>query len=129
MPSRTPIGSQVREYLHTWRTAGPIEPDTEGIFSYKVDPRKQTGWRAWVYNHRWSPIQSIETDLAWVAFIVFSAATLLTHNTAVFFPIAVNIFVLGLMLFQKAKKTEPSSAFQAPSFRNWIFINYLSYRQ
>ena len=115
-----PIGSQFREYLHAWRTSGPVEPDTEGDFSYKDETRNQTGWRAWIFRHRWLPIQTIETDLAWVAFIVFSAATLLSHNTAVFFPLATNIFVLGLMLFQRIKKSGSPPAFQAPSFGNWV---------
>ncbi len=115
-----PIGSQFREYLHAWRTPGPVEPDTEGDLTYNVEPRHQTGWRAWISRHRWSPIQTIETDLAWIAFIVFSAATLLTHNTAVFFPAAVNLYVLGLMLFQSIRKSESMPAFQAPSFGNWI---------
>jgi mannosyltransferase len=114
-----PIGSQFREYLHAWRTSGPVESEAKGDFSYMVEPPR-TGWRAWVYGHRWSPIQTIETDLAWVAFIVFSATTLLTHNTAVFFPLATNIFVLGLMLFQRIKKSGSPPAFQAPSFWNWV---------
>jgi hypothetical protein len=115
-----PIGSQFREYLHAWRTLGPVEPDRQSDFSYKDETRHPTGWRAWILRHRWSPIQTIETDLAWVALIVFSAATLLSHNTAVFFPIATNIFVLGLMLFQRIKKSGPLPAFQAPSFGNWV---------
>jgi hypothetical protein len=115
-----PIGSQFREYLHTWRTSGPVEPDTERDFSYKDETRNQTGWRAWIFRHRWLPIQTIETDLAWVAFIVFSAATMLTHNTAVLFLLATNIFVLGLMLFQRITKSGSLPLFQAPSFWNWV---------
>ena len=115
-----PIGTQFREYLHAWRTAGPLEADTEKDFSYKDETRNQTGWRAWISRHRWSPIRSIETDLTWVAFIVFSAATMLSHNTAVLFPFAANIFVLGLMLFQRRKKSGSPPAFQAPSFGNWV---------
>ena len=115
-----PIGIQFREYLHAWRTPGPVEADTEREFSYKDMTRNQSGWRAWIYRHRWLPIQSIETDLAWVAFIVFSAATLLSHNTAVFFSLATNIYVLGLMLFQRIKKSGSPPAFQAPSFGNWV---------
>jgi hypothetical protein len=65
-------------------------------------------------------IQAIETDLAWVALIVFSAATLLCHNTAALFILAVNLFVLGLMLFQRIRKSGPPPAFQAPSFGNWV---------
>ena len=88
-----PIGSQFRETLHALFTPGPL-------------------------RQRWLPIQAIETDLAWVAYIVFSAATMLSHNTAVLFPLAANIFVLGLMLYQKKSGSPP--AFQAPSFGNWI---------
>ena len=115
-----PIGSQFRDYLHAWRTCRPVEQDTEEEFSYKDENSNQTGWRAWIFRHRWVPIKTIETDLAWVAFIVFSAATLLSHNTAVFFPVAANIFVLGLMLFQRIRKSGSPPAFQAPSIGNWV---------
>jgi len=115
-----PFGSQFREYLHAWRTSRQPEPDTEGDFSYAKKTRNQRGWRAWIFRHRWLPIQTIETDLAWVAFIVFSATTMLSHNTAVLFPLATNIFVLGLMLFQRIKKSGSLPAFQAPSFWNWV---------
>ena len=113
-----PIGSQFREYLHAWRTPGPVEPDTQAEFSYRDETRSQSGWRAWIFRHRWSPIRTIETDLAWVAFIVFSAATMLSHNTAVLFPLATNLFVLGLMLFQRLKKAGSPPSLQAPSFGN-----------
>ncbi len=115
-----PIGSQFREYLHAWRTFAPVEPDAKEEFSYKDKTRDQSAWRAWILRHRWLPIHSIETDLAWVVFVVFSVATLLSHNTAVLFPLAVNIFVLGLMLFQRIKKSGSPTGFQAPSFGNWV---------
>jgi hypothetical protein len=118
--SARPIGSQFREYLHAWRTSGPVETEDERGFSYKDETRDQSGWRAWIFRHRWSPIRTIETDLAWVAFILFSAATLLSHNTAVFFVVATNIFVLALMLFRRLSKSGSQPAFQAPSFRNWM---------
>jgi mannosyltransferase len=115
-----PIGSQFREYLHAWRTSGPVEPYTKKEFSYQDETRYRSGWRAWFFRHRWSPIYTIETDLAWVVLIVFSVATLLSHNTAVLFPVAANIFVLGLMLFQRIKKSGSPPGFQAPSFGNWV---------
>jgi hypothetical protein len=118
--SARPIGSQFREYLHAWRTSRQPAPDSEGDFSYQDEARYHTGWRDWIYRHRWLPIQAIETDLAWVAFIVFSAATLLSHNTAVLFLLASNIFVLGLMLFQRLMKPGSLPAMQAPSFGNWV---------
>src|SRR5690606_24263570 len=117
--STRPIGSQFRDYVHALRTLGPVEPDTK-TFSYKDVTRDQTGWRARIFRHRWLPMQALETDLAWVAFIVFSAVTLLSHNTAVLFPLATNVFVFGLMLFQKVNKTRSRPAFQAPSFWNWV---------
>ncbi len=114
-----PIGSQFRDYLHAWRTSGPVEPGPEDDLSHLYDTRDPNRWKAWILRHRWSPIQTIETDLAWVAFIVFSAATLYSHNTAVLFPLATNIFVLGLVLFQRKKAPGAQPAFQAPSFWNW----------
>ncbi|MBL8062310.1 MAG: glycosyltransferase family 39 protein [Anaerolineales bacterium] len=115
-----PIGSQFRDYLYAWRTAAPPEPDIEREFNYKDEFRSQSKWRAWISRHRWLPIQSIETDLAWVTFIVFSAATLLTHNLAVFFPVATNLFVLALMFFQRWNKPGSHPALLAPSFRSWV---------
>ena len=117
--SARPIGSQFWEYLHAWRTPEPVEPGRQGDFSYEAEVRAQTGWSAWVSRHRWLPVQAIETDLAWLVLIVFSAATLLSHNAAVLFPLATNFFVLGLMLFQRAKKSGTQPAFQSPSFWNW----------
>jgi uncharacterized membrane protein len=116
----SPIGSQFVEYLHVWRTAGPAEPNTQREFSYKDETRNQTGWSAWRLRYRWLPIRTIETDLAWVTFIVFSAATLLSHNTAVFFVLAANLFVFGLMLYRRIRQSGPLPAFQAPSMGNWV---------
>ncbi len=120
--SRTtrPIGSQFRDYLHAWRSLPPAESEANQDFSYKENNHNRTGLKAWFFRHRLPSIRIIETDLAWVIFIIFSAATLYTHNTAVFFPIATNIFVLGLMLFQKIRKSGSPPAFQAPSFWNWM---------
>ena len=115
-----PIGSQFREYLHAWRTTGLVEPDTEGDFSYKIELHNQIGLRTRILRHHWLPIQTIETDLAWVAFIVFSAATMLSHNTAVLFPLATNTFVFSLILFQRIKGSGSPHTLQAPSFLNWV---------
>ncbi len=118
--SVSPIGSHFRAYLHAWRTSEPVEPDTNKEFSYKDQIPDQTGWRGWISRHRWLPIQAVETDLAWVAFIIFTAATLLTHNTAVFYLLAVNIFVLGLILLHRNRKPEHTPALRAPSLGSWI---------
>ncbi|MAT98335.1 MAG: hypothetical protein CL608_14415 [Anaerolineaceae bacterium] len=115
-----PIGSQFREYLHVWRTSGPVESGPKGVFSYRDETRNETGWRAWLFGRRWLPVETMATDLAWVTFIVFSAATMLTHNTAVLFPLATNTFVLGLMLVQKMKESGSALAFQVPSLGNWV---------
>jgi len=116
--SVNPIGSQFRAYLRAWRTAGASAPEADNEFGAQIAP--PTGWRAWFARHRWAPVQTIETDLAWAALIFFSTATMLTHNTAVLFPIAVNVFVLGLMLFQRLNQSGAQPAFQAPAWRNWV---------
>jgi hypothetical protein len=118
--STLPIGSQFRQYLHTWRKAGPAEADGIKAFSYKDMTSEQTGWRGWISRHRWLPIETVETDLAWLTFIVFSAATMLSHNTALLFPVATNVFVFGLMLYRKTKKPVSTPTFQAPSPGNWV---------
>lgn len=118
--SARPIGSQFREYVHAWRTSRQPEPEVERDFSYANKVRTQTGWRAWIFRHRWLPVQAVETDLAWVAFIVFSAAAMLSHNAAVLFPLAANIFVLGLILLGRTHKSGSDPAFSAPSFSNWV---------
>lgn len=115
-----PIGSQFQKYIHAWRASERVKPDTKRDLSYEDEIAVLTGWRGWIYHHRWVSIQTIDTDLSWVAFIVFSAATLLTHNTAIFFSLATNIFVLGLMLFQWINKSGTTSALQPPSISNWV---------
>ena len=115
--SARPIGSHLRDYLRAWRTPGPAEPAAGGDLSYEDEARARTGWRAWLSRHRRPPLRGIETDLAWAALIVFSAATLFSHNTAVFFLLAANVFVLGLALVQKRAGSLPS--LQAPSVGNW----------
>jgi 4-amino-4-deoxy-L-arabinose transferase-like glycosyltransferase len=114
-----PIGRQLREYVHTWRTAGPVARASQDDLRYQVAAARK-GWRAWIFRHRWSSIKTIETDLAWIALIVFSAATLLTHNTAVFFFAATNLFVLGLFLMQRQRNARVPPALLAPSPANWV---------
>jgi 4-amino-4-deoxy-L-arabinose transferase-like glycosyltransferase len=115
-----PFGAQFRQYLRAWRTPAPAEPAAPAEFSYAPEPSSQTGWRAWLLRLRLPPLQIIGTDLAWVAYVVFSAATLLTHNAAVLFPLAANLFVFGLMLIQRKQKPAASPAFQAPALGNWL---------
>jgi uncharacterized membrane protein len=59
------------------------------------------------------------TRWEWAAFVLFSAATLYTHNTAVLFLLAVNLFVLGLMLSERTQKPGSPRSFQSPSFGDW----------
>lgn len=115
-----PIGGQLRAYLHAWRSRPPAATDSAEEFSYADQTRPQTGWRAWFQRGRWPPLHTIATDLAWVAFVVFSTATLLTHNTAVFFLLAVNLFVLGLLLARRLRPGGKPPALQAPSLANWV---------
>lgn len=59
---------------------------------------------------------------AWAVYIIFTAATLLTHNTAIFFLLAVNLFVLGAILWRaRAGRTQPATHDPQPAFRRrWL---------
>ena len=50
------------------------------------------------------PLSDVATDLAWLAYMFFTAATVLTHNTAIFYPIAANLFVLGFIAYRKLSR-------------------------
>jgi hypothetical protein len=56
--------------------------------------------------------------------VLFTAITLLTHNTAVFFPIAANLLMLGLLLIKASGLTfsqSPISNLQSRTFlHNWL---------
>ena len=115
-----PIGRQFIDYIRAWLKPQPVERDRGVSFSYKDITTHQSGWRGWISRHRFLPVQAIETDLAWTVFILFTAATMLTHNTAILFPIATNIFVIGLMIAPRGKKSASTPGLGAPSLRNWI---------
>jgi mannosyltransferase len=63
--------------------------------------------------------QAISTDLAWLGYIFFTVATLLTHNTAIFFPIATNLFIFGL-IFLRYRKPGNADSLQPPALKNWL---------
>ena len=56
---------------------------------------------------RWLRLEEIRTDLAWLGYILFSAATVLSHNTAILFPLATNLFVCGFILRQRLSRSSP----------------------
>jgi uncharacterized membrane protein len=64
-------------------------------------------------------LRAVETDLAWGAYIFFTAATVWTHNTAVFFLIAANLFVGGLM-WVRVRWPGRKGQLQPPFLKNWM---------
>jgi mannosyltransferase len=98
-----PLGQQLADFFRAWRSARAAEANarSEAGVGYQQDFRESSAWVSAPTRRRWLPIQAIETDLAWLAYIFFTAATVLSHNTAVFFPVAVNLFVFGFMLVRK----------------------------
>jgi mannosyltransferase len=120
------LGQQLADLWQTWRVARAVErgaqPETAG---YERDFRESTDWVSVPTRRRWLPLQTIKTDLAWLGYIVFTTATMLSHNTAVFFPIAANIFVLSALLIQRllpARSPGPLVPWPPclPSLRNWL---------
>jgi uncharacterized membrane protein len=106
------------------------------------DPRAATmpagrqalgAWRAWRMTGRLPALRTLGTDLSWGAYVLFAAATVWTHNTAVLFLVATNAFVLGLMWTRRRSKASTPEggpgfaatvgewgALRPPAMRSWI---------
>jgi mannosyltransferase len=87
--------------------------------------------RAWPTRRQ--PLHAVQADIAWIVYIVWQTATALTHNTALLFPVAVNLFVGGLIVWRKASlgarhgETVPTpSNLYAPSVSNWLLAQLAS---
>jgi mannosyltransferase len=76
--------------------------------------------RAWRATGHRPPLRTIETDLAWLAYVLFTVLTLLTHNTAIFFPIATNLLVLALFSAKISGYTLSQSPISNLFLRNWL---------
>ena len=114
-----PIGAQFQHFYRTWRQAPhqALEPPS--------DFRTDLGWLTAPTERRHPPLQTITTDLAWAGYIIFTTATLLSHNTAIFFPLATNLFIFGLIIFRHFISPAPLPPYspaplRLPSLRNWL---------
>lgn len=76
-------------------------------------------WQAWRTTRR-PRLRAIETDLAWLAYVVFTTATLLTHNVSVFLPLAANLLVLGLFVVRGAGPRFFQPPISNRFLRNWL---------
>jgi len=116
-----PLGQQFIDFWQTWRAARAAErearPETAG---YGRDFREATDWVSAPTRRRWLPLRTIETDLAWLGYMVFTTAALLSHNTAVFFPVAANLFVLGLLLVRLCTANYELRITNYALLRNWL---------
>jgi hypothetical protein len=65
--------------------------------------------------------------LAWLTYVVCTAAALLTHSTAVFLPIAANLFVLGLMGWRR-QAMRRHRASPIASGRRYVWGDWVSLR-
>ena len=84
-----PVGRQIQRLIRSWR--GKRVPD----------------------------LRTAATDLAWAAYVLFTAATMLTHSTAILYMLATNAFVFGLAW---ARRRWPGAGdqLQSPSLANWL---------
>ncbi len=65
-----------------------------------------------------------KTALLCVAFASTTVAAMLTHNTAVFFPIAANALIAGWHVWRRwsENKTTPGARYAPPSLKNWALL-------
>lgn len=116
-----PIGRQLARFFGAWRSARLAETrqaDETGV-GYRRDFRRDLAWVSAPTRQRWLPLQAIETDLAWLALMIFTTAAMLSHNTAVLFPLAVNVFVFGFILYRRWRPTTAGQV-APPSLSNWL---------
>ncbi len=92
--AQVPLGSQLVRFVREWRTAPP------------------GAWRP--------SLHGIRTDLAWLGYILATAAALWTQHTAIFLPLAANGWVLGLRVWCRLRPTF-SPDLTLPSTRNWLW--------
>ena len=145
------LGRQFVDLWRTWQATRAAEreapPETTG---HGRDFQGIATRVSALTRHCWLSLHAIETDLAWLGYIVFTAATLLSHNAAVLFPVATNLFILGLLLmrglggstqiraakalkgdasprpwskthrYKPIKPEAQSAALQPPSLHNWL---------
>jgi mannosyltransferase len=67
---------------------------------------------------------TLRRGLLWAGYVMFTAAAMLTHSTALLLPLATNLFVFGLLGWRaKARRAPPSqreNALHPPHLRNWL---------
>jgi mannosyltransferase len=120
-PFHINFGQETRMYaLLTFNAAVAIYALTRLLTAADASRPIGSQVRDYLRARRWSSISTVATDLSWLVLIVFSVATMLTHNTAVLFPLAINVFVLGLLLWQRLKRAETPLSLQAPPLGNWV---------
>ncbi|MCB9158314.1 MAG: glycosyltransferase family 39 protein [Caldilineaceae bacterium] len=84
-------------------------------------------WRDWVTPVRWRRLHDVR---AAVGLALAQAGVMLTHNTAaVFFPLALNVAVLGALAYQRSTGRYVSlRAVNSPRFgRNWAMIQGVAF--
>jgi hypothetical protein len=91
------IGQQLGAFIVGWK------------HRQNADPRVKLSW---------ADIYRVETDLTWIGYILFTALAVYVHNTAIFLPLSINLFVFGLMLSRRFLHDGPGRL-NTPSMRNW----------
>jgi mannosyltransferase len=78
-------------------------------------------WRTWRATGGLPARSAIETDLSWGVYALSAAATVWTHNTAVLYLVASNVYVLGLAWVRGwCLSKDARLALQPPAVHNWI---------
>ncbi len=88
---------------------------------------RRLSWRDYIYPRRWSRMGDVR---AAVGLSLVQAAIMLTHNTAaVFFPLALNLSVVGAILYRRfSGKHVSMRAVNADRFtRNWLVIQGVAF--
>ncbi len=118
------LGDQMGAFWRNWRESRAAERESraEAGAGYQRDFRVTRTWVSAPTRRRWLPLHAVQTDLAWLGYMVFTTATMLSHNTAILFPVAVNLSVLALMLIWKVwPGARDAGQLHPPALKNWLW--------
>jgi hypothetical protein len=125
-PAASPLPMNSRfETLRPAKLAGPVrfgsrpQGDSAGEFIARAHAAPRDGaLRMACVSANWSQ------GTAWAGYVVFTAAAMLTHSSALLLPVAINLFVFGLRARQtkvrSTSQTREEEVLHPPPLRCWL---------
>jgi mannosyltransferase len=77
-----------------------------------------------IQGSKWRLAGEWPYPLAWIGYVMFTAAAMLTHSTALLLPVSTSLFVFGVMWWRArgfpARRSSGGNGLHPPSLRSWL---------